>query len=124
MSSFKFIPGDTATPDVGTTFDRVSLENGPNAVFNLLSQKALKNGWVYVYLSNESNEPVYFDDFYITQEHSRIGEESYYYPHSLKIAAISSCAFSKLDNKYGYQGDFSEEESETGYNEFLLMTTS
>jgi len=117
---FQFIEKDLTTPDIGTSFERVSQNDNPNAAFSVLQQKAPKNGWVYVYLSNESNEPVYFDDFYVAHEHGRIVQESHYYPFGLKIAALSSKAFNKLDAKYGYQGDYSEEEIETGYNEFAL----
>ncbi len=117
---FTFIERDPATPDVGTHHTRVSSANDANASFAPMQQKAPVNGYVFVYLSNQSNESVYFDEFYVTQEHSAISEESHYYPHGLKIAAISSRAFNKLENKYGYQGDYSEQESETGWNEFAL----
>ena len=85
-----------------------------------LYKRAPKNGYVYVYLSNESNWPVQFDDFTVTHERGAIVEESHYYPFGMKIAAISSRAYNKPLNKYGFQGDFSEEEEETGYNEFDL----
>jgi RHS repeat-associated protein len=119
---FKFIQPDFNNPGVGTYFERVSSNNDPNATFSLLQQKAPKNGWVFVYLSNESNEPVYFDDFFVSQDHGRISEENHYYPFGLKIAAISSRAVNKKENKYGYQGVFAEEDVETGYDEFDLRT--
>lgn len=117
---FRFIDMDQNDPGVGTYSERVSSNNDPNAQFALITRKAPKNGWVFVYLSNQSNEPVYFDDFFVSQEHSRISEETHYYPFGLKIAGISSQAFNKNDSRYGYQGDYSEEESETGWNEFDL----
>jgi RHS repeat-associated protein len=117
---FSFIDKDVNDPGVGTDFMRVSSSDDPNASFPLIAQKAPKNGWVFVYLSNESVEPVYFDDFKVVQEHSRISEEIHYYPHGLKIASISSQSFNKLDSKYGFQGDYSEEEDETGWDEFYL----
>jgi RHS repeat-associated protein len=117
---FRFIDKDDNDPGVGTDFTRVSAANDPDAYLPLKAQKAPKNGWVFVYLSNESVEPVYFDDFTVQQVHSRIAEETHFYPHGLKIAGISSQAFNKLDSKYGYQGVFSEEEDETGWNEFEL----
>jgi RHS repeat-associated protein len=116
---FKFVEQDLVTPTVGSWFKRVSSGNNPNATMTL-QQKAPKNGWVYIYLTNESNEIVYFDDLAVTQDHSRIAEENHYYPYGLKIAAISSRAYNKSDNKYDYQGDFSEEEEETGWDEFDL----
>jgi RHS repeat-associated protein len=117
---FKFIPGD-GIPGVGSKPQRVSVAN-TSTNFDLMMQMAPKNGWVFVYLSNESDEAVYFDDFWVTLDHARITEETHFYPHGLKMAGITSVAFNKPDNKYGYQGDFAEEEEETGWNEFDLRT--
>jgi RHS repeat-associated protein len=87
--------------------------------------KAPKNGYVYVFLSNESVQPVYFDDFAVTHVRGRIAEENHYYPYGLKMAGISSRKLGDanngtLQNKYGYQGLFSEENGFTGWNEFKL----
>ena len=116
---FKFVEADLVTPDVGSGYLRVSQNNTPSA-FLLMQKKAPKNGWVFIYLSNESNEPVYFDNLVVNQTHSAIAEENHYYPFGLKIAGITSHAFNKLDSKYDYQGEFSEEESETSWDEFYL----
>ncbi len=116
---FKFISNDPVTPTVGSNFVRVSSNNNPGANMTL-QQKAPKNGWAFVFVSNESNETVYFDNLLVSQEHSRNAEESHYYPFGLKIAGISSKAFNKLSNKYNYQGDFAENEEETAWDEFDL----
>ncbi len=116
---FKFIDKDAVTPDVGSGFLQVSSVNDANANM-VLQKKAPKNGWVFIYLSNESNETVYFDNLNVVIDHGRISEETHYYPYGLKINAISSKAFNKLENKFGYQGDFSEIEEETGWDEFDL----
>jgi len=117
---FKFIDADVNTPDVGSKVTQVSQANNPSAPPLYLQQKAPKNGWVFIYLSNESNESVYFDNFVVNQTHTAISEENHYYPFGLKIGGISSHAYNKLDSKYDYQGDNSEEESETGWDEFDL----
>ena len=52
--------------------------------------KAPKNGYAYIYVSNESNEPVYFDNLNISDTRGRIVEEDHYYAYGLKISAISS----------------------------------
>jgi RHS repeat-associated protein len=116
---FNFVPQDAGAPTVGTWFARVSLNNTQNATL-LLSQKAPKNGWVYVYLSNESNQSVYFDDLQVSQDHGRISEENHYYAFGQKIAGICTKAFNKLTNPFNYQGDYSEEETYTGWDEFDL----
>lgn len=79
-----------------------------------------KNGYLYVYVSNESQAPVYFDNLQVVHTRGPVLEETHYYPYGLKIQALSSRAGNKLKNLYGYQGSFSEEEEETGYNEFAL----
>ena len=56
----------------------------------MVNIKSHKNGYAYVYLSNESNEPVYFDNFKVGDNRGRIIEEDHYYSFGLKIAAISS----------------------------------
>jgi RHS repeat-associated protein len=57
-----------------------------------------------VFVSNESKGDVYFDD--IRVEHSRgpLMEETHYYPFGLTMAAISSKAANKLENKNKYNG--------------------
>lgn len=56
----------------------------------LASTKAPKNGYVYVYVSNRSDQHVYFDDFKVSVAAGNIIEENHYYSFGLKIAAISS----------------------------------
>lgn len=88
-----------------------------------INTQAKKNGYVYIYLSNESqNIPVYFDNLYLKHERSPIVEDNAFYPHGLKIQGISSRAALKPKTKQGYQGDYSEQDDETGYNEFALRT--
>lgn len=88
--------------------------------------KATKNGYIYVYLSNETNENVYFDNFQVTHNRGQLIAEDNYYTYGLKIAGISSKAVSNSLNpemtNYGYQGSFREEVEEFGlnYNEFYL----
>jgi len=116
---FKFVEADPTTQSVGTNSRQANQANTQNAHLQF-EQKAPKNGWVFIYLSNESNQSVYFDNLIVNQIHSPISEENHYYPFGLKIGGISSHAYNKLDSKYDYQGDNSEEESETGWDEFDL----
>ncbi len=115
---FHFIPNDYLSSDEKSLAKRVGNANTDDHLD--ISQKAPKNGWAFVFVNNESNASVYFDDMSVVQEHGNISEENHYYPFGLKIAGISSKAFNKLQNNYGYQGDFSEEDEETEWNEFAL----
>ncbi|HVW60954.1 MAG TPA: RHS repeat-associated core domain-containing protein, partial [Puia sp.] len=50
-----------------------------------------------------------------------IAEENHYYAFGQKIAGICTKAFNKLPpNSFNYQGDYSEEEENTLWNEFDL----
>jgi len=52
--------------------------------------KAPKNGYVFIYVSNRSDQTVYFDNMAISVTTGNIIEEDHYYPFGLKIAGISS----------------------------------
>jgi RHS repeat-associated protein len=86
-----------------------------------LPATAKKNGYVFIYVSNEStNTVVYFDDFTVRHTRDAIVEDNAYYPFGLKIQGISARAAGKAKTKEGYQGDYSEQDDESGYNEFEL----
>jgi RHS repeat-associated protein len=57
---------------------------------NLQNVKSPKNGYVFVYVSNQSNEAVYFDNLKVKIDAGNIIEENHYYSYGLRIAAISS----------------------------------
>jgi RHS repeat-associated protein len=110
----------------GCMFDRVDEEEDVQRdPLRILNAKAPKTGYAFVYLSNESDEFVYFDDFWVEHTRGRIVEENHYYPFGQKMAGISSRKLGSqqngmIRNIYGFQGTFSEEEEYTGWNEFEL----
>ncbi len=65
---------------------------------------APQNGYIFVYVSNESNFDVFFDNLQVVDKPAAIVEENHYYPFGLTMAGISSQAGGGLENKYKYNG--------------------
>jgi RHS repeat-associated protein len=75
-------------------------------------------GYIYVFVSNESeNTEVWFDDLKIAHERSKVVAGADYYPFGL---VMENREITREHYRYGYQGQFSEEDNATGYNEFDL----
>ncbi|HRP30842.1 MAG TPA: RHS repeat-associated core domain-containing protein, partial [Agriterribacter sp.] len=111
----------------GSTVKRVSQPGDGAAPLVLSGIKAPKNGYVYIYLSNENDDAVYFDNFTVSYTRGRIIEENHYYAYGLKIAAISSRKLGdvnegSLKNQYQWQGDYSEFDDDLNWNEFNLRS--
>jgi RHS repeat-associated protein len=77
-----------------------------------LSVTALKSGYLYVYCSNESNYPVFFDNLSVHYTPGPIREETSYYPFGLTMQGISSKAAGVQESKRRFQGQ------ELAHNEF------
>ncbi len=91
--------GAVAVPEITGTMQKqlMQINNGNDVVVN-------KNGYLYVYISNESQGNVYFDDLRIEHTAGAILEETHYYPFGLTMAGISSKAAGGIENKYQYNG--------------------
>jgi RHS repeat-associated protein len=63
-----------------------------------------KNGYLYIYVSNESAQKVFFDNLVIHHNKGHLLEEDQYYPFGLQMAGISDKALPVVPNNYLYNG--------------------
>ena len=92
-----------------------------NTYHSLTKSKTIpEKGYIYVYVSNESNNSfdVYFDDLRITHTKSKVLQEDHYYPFGANISALSSTAPLSKPNKYKYNGNEEQTDFDLGLFDF------
>jgi RHS repeat-associated protein len=79
---------------------------GANDVYthSIPTVNIIKNGYLYAYCSNESDVPVFFDNFQVIHKRGPLLETTEYYPFGLTMAGISSKAAGKLENRMKFNG--------------------
>ena len=93
------------------------MANADNSVENLavLDLVIPKNGYIYIYVANESPTNVYFDNLNILHKKSNVSELNDYYPFGLlnQTQSQTSLSFDPVNN-YQYQGK--EQQTQLGLN--------
>lgn len=90
--------GAQQVPSESTFDNNTGLAHVHNHILNGLP--ITKNGYLYVYVSNETpNIDVFFDNLQVTHYRGVIFEETHYYPFGLTMAGISSQAAGITPNK-------------------------
>ena len=80
---------------------------GETTEFTSLAQlniKVPKSGYVYIWVSNDSETPVYFDDLVINHRTGPLLQEDDYYAFGLDMRMAGSKASGKVKDKYKYNG--------------------
>jgi RHS repeat-associated protein len=99
----RFVAGDYDEVQTGGGYkNHLKFFNNPVAVSG--------SGYLYIYVSNESNLKVFFDNLNVTQTNGAIVEENSYYPFGMSISALSSSAGKIQDNKFEYNGKEKQEK--------------
>jgi RHS repeat-associated protein len=111
---FNIVASASKYQQVGTGFMN---PNSPGQIGFMAGSAALaqKSGYCYIYISNESDDLVYFDNFTLSHERSSLIEETHYYPFGLAMKGISSKAAGSLANKKLFNSG-SELQSEEFYD--------
>ncbi len=73
---------------------------------HVLTANVSKNGYIYVYVSNQNDINIYFDNLTVNHQQGAILETTEYYPFGLPMAGISSSAHKSEypENKFKYNG--------------------
>ncbi|MFT3747575.1 MAG: RHS repeat-associated core domain-containing protein [Agriterribacter sp.] len=89
----------------GSRFSKVGSNSVVKTHADLTNKTAPKNGYVYIYVSNERPVNVFFDNLQVVHTRGAILEETHYYPFGLTMAGISSKALNNAPtNRYKYNG--------------------
>jgi RHS repeat-associated protein len=84
------------------------------------TQTMSKNGYLYVYVSNESAQDVYFDNLTVKDFTGPLAQEQSYYPFGLQMAGISDKKLLQATNPYKFNGG-GEYEEDFGVNYYNTM---
>jgi RHS repeat-associated protein len=108
MAYVNYVLLDERFQYVSSGFAKVDADGFSEEFHNSLQNISVtKNGYLYVYCSNQSPVDVFFDNLQVVQTRSPLIEETHYYPFGLVMNGISSSAlnFDQPDNRDLYNGN-------------------
>jgi len=81
--------------------------------------RPLQKGYIYIWVSNESeNNKVWFDDLKVTHRSRRVTQATDYYAYGSVLREQKTPE--ELTYRYKYQGQYAEKDEETGWSHFEL----
>ncbi|MBC7938028.1 MAG: RHS repeat-associated core domain-containing protein [Rhizobacter sp.] len=111
-ASINWICFDEQFKYAGGGFDMVGASGGVKShnATTIPTIPILKNGYIFIYVSNESNYDVFFDNLQVIHTPGPELEETHYYPFGLPMAGISSKASGSLINRLKFNGKEEQRE--------------
>ena len=99
---------------------RVSSTLNAKHLLTLNNINITQKGYVYIWVSNESNENknTYFDDLKVTHTKGSILQEDHYYPFGMTIASLSNNSLLLKPNKFKYNGFELQEEFDLDWYDY------
>jgi RHS repeat-associated protein len=102
----------------GAGFDAGSEITSNHAKISLPQITITEPGYIYVFVANESEDTkVWWDDLTVKHQRNNVVAGADYYPFGL---VMENREITRESYRYGYQGQFSEKDKETGWNAFQL----
>lgn len=97
----------------------IRIDRGANTVHTYHDQRtASANGYVYIYVTNESGQDVWFDDLMVTHRTGPLLQEAHFYPFGQEITPLSSKALLKTPNDRMLQQNEWDEEHGLNLHDF------
>jgi len=82
------------------------VDDNINAIQNLATDKLIMKeaGFIEIYVNNQAQTPVYYDNMMVTHSGGNVVEVNAYYPYGMRIPLLSTPDTENLSNLYLYNG--------------------